>query len=56
MTFREQEMLIDIGKTKNNYDKKKDLSVSIITGMSTWQKNAKRRKRRIQGSALDAKE
>ena len=35
--------------------KKEDPSVSIVTSMDTWQKNAERRKRRTQESALDVK-
>jgi len=36
--------------------KKKDPSVSIATSMGTWQRNAKKIKKRIQGNALDMKE
>ena len=56
MTFREQEMPIDIGKTKNNYDKKERLKCFNYNKYGHMAKKCQKKRRRIQESALDAKE
>jgi len=51
MTGKEYPWILVITMTK-----KEGPSVSIATSIVIWQKNAKRRKRRTQGSALNTKE
>jgi len=45
-----------LAKPRITMTKKKGPIVSIATSIGTWQRNAKKIKKRIQGNALDMKE